>query len=209
MLAEFCAAERPVVFVGAGVRLSNTHERFLALIEKLGAPVVTGWNAHDALPNAHPLYVGRPGSVGDRGGNFAVQGADYVLVLGSRLNIRQISYNWQSFARNARVAMVDIDRAELGKPTLNLHRPIHADLRDFFDAVDALGVPETGRETAPPIWRAAVNGPRSIPPCAMNSAAKPARSTPMSLARRCSGVGRGRHHRFGRWHGLRHDLPMR
>jgi len=146
MLAEFCAAERPVVFVGAGVRLSNTHERFLALIEKLGAPVVTGWNAHDALPNAHPLYVGRPGSVGDRGGNFAVQGADYVLVLGSRLNIRQISYNWQSFARNARVAMVDIDRAELGKPTLNIHRPIHADLRDFFAAVDAVGVPETGAD---------------------------------------------------------------
>ena len=146
MLAEFCAAERPVVFVGAGVRLSGTHARFLALIERLGAPVVTGWNAHDALPNAHPLYVGRPGSVGDRGGNFAVQAADYVLVLGSRLNIRQISYNWQSFARNARVAMVDIDRAELAKPTLNLHRAIHADLRDFFDAVDAVGVPETGAE---------------------------------------------------------------
>jgi acetolactate synthase I/II/III large subunit len=146
MLAEFCAAERPLVFVGAGVRLSNTHERFLALIEKLGAPVVTGWNAHDALPNAHPLYVGRPGSVGDRGGNFAVQAADYVLVLGSRLNIRQVSYNWQSFARNARLAMVDIDSAEMGKPTLNLHRAIHADLRDFFDAAEKLGVPADGAE---------------------------------------------------------------
>ncbi len=146
VLAEFCAAERPVVFVGAGVRLSNTHERFLALIEKLGAPVVTGWNAHDALPNAHPLYVGRPGSVGDRGGNFAVQSADYLLVLGSRLNIRQISYNWLAFARNARIAMVDIDAAELGKPTLKLHRPIHADLRDFFAAVDAVGVPAQGAE---------------------------------------------------------------
>jgi acetolactate synthase-1/2/3 large subunit len=47
--------------------------------------VVSGWNAHDVIHNDHPLYVGRPGSVGDRGGNFAVQSADYVLVLGCRL----------------------------------------------------------------------------------------------------------------------------
>jgi len=144
MLAEFCTAERPVVFVGAGVRLSGTHEAFLQFIERLGAPVVTGWNAHDALPDAHPLYVGRPGSVGDRGGNFAVQAADYVLVLGSRLNIRQISYNFEAFARNARIAMVDIDSAELAKPTLRLHRPIHARLRDFFAAAADLALPAGG-----------------------------------------------------------------
>ncbi|MBU6396194.1 MAG: thiamine pyrophosphate-binding protein [Sphingomonadales bacterium] len=144
LLEEITAAERPVIFVGAGVRLSGSHARFLDFAEKLGAPVVTGWNAHDALPNAHPLYAGRPGSVGDRGGNFAVQAADYLLVLGSRLNIRQISYNWKSFARNARVAMVDIDRAELDKPTLSLHRPIHADLRAFFDAVEAMPLPPGG-----------------------------------------------------------------
>ncbi|NBC38176.1 thiamine pyrophosphate-binding protein [Novosphingobium sp. FSY-8] len=141
MWAELCAAQRPVVFVGAGVRLSGSHGAFLSLVERLGVAVVTGWNAHDAIPNAHPLYVGRPGSVGDRGGNFAVQSADYVLVLGSRLNIRQISYNYQSFARNARVAMVDIDRAELAKPTLNLHRAIHADLREVFAILADMPLP--------------------------------------------------------------------
>lgn len=141
LLAEVAAATRPVVLAGAGVRLSGQHEAFLRFVERLGAPVVTGWNAHDVLPNDHPLYVGRPGTVGDRGGNFAVQTADYVLVLGSRLNIRQISYNWQSFARDARVAMVDIDKAELEKPTLSLHRPIHADLRDFFAAAENASVP--------------------------------------------------------------------
>jgi acetolactate synthase-1/2/3 large subunit len=144
-LAELHDAERPVILAGAGVRLSGQHHEFLRFAERIGAPVVTGWNAHDAIPNCHPLYVGRPGTVGDRGGNFAVQTADYVLVLGSRLNIRQISYNWQSFARNARIAMVDIDRAELQKPTLSLHRPIHADLRDFFAAAEALPAPETSR----------------------------------------------------------------
>ncbi len=145
LLAEISAAERPVVLAGSGIRLSGTHEKFLAFVERLNIPVVTGWNAHDVIPNAHPLYVGRPGSVGDRGGNFAVQAADYVLILGCRCNLRQISYNWQSFARNAHVAMVDIDRAELDKPTLSLHRPIHADLRDFFDTAAAVPLPADDR----------------------------------------------------------------
>ena len=148
LLAELCAAQRPVVLAGAGVRISGQHDQFLSFVERLGIPVVTGWNAHDAIPNSHPLYIGRPGTVGDRGGNFAVQTADYVLVLGSRLNIRQISYNWQSFARNAKVAMVEIDRAELDKPTLSLHRPVHADLRAFFAAAAALPLPDADQADA-------------------------------------------------------------
>lgn len=148
MMTELCAAERPVVLAGAGVRLSGQHAQFMSFIERLNVPVVTGWNAHDVLHNSHPLFVGRPGSVGDRGGNFAVQTADYVLVLGSRLNVRQVSYNWQSFARNGRVAMVDVDSAELAKPTLSLHRPIHADLRDFFAAVARLPLPQGDRADA-------------------------------------------------------------
>jgi len=131
-LDALSAAERPVVFAGAGVRLSGGHAEFLRFVEALGAPVVTGWNAHDALPNSHPMYAGRPGTIGERAGNFAVQTADVLIVLGSRLNIRQVSYNWESFARNARVIMVDIDRAELSKPTLTIDQPIHADLRDFL-----------------------------------------------------------------------------
>ena len=141
IIGEICAAERPVILAGAGVRLSDQHSEFLKFVEKFGAPVVTGWNAHDALANEHPLYAGRPGSVGDRAGNFAVQTADYVLVLGSRLNIRQISYNWQSFAKNGKVVMVDIDRAELEKPTLSLHRAVHADLRDFLKLGNEMPLP--------------------------------------------------------------------
>lgn len=148
MLTELHAAERPVVLAGAGVRLSGGHRAFLDFVERIGVPVVTGWNAHDAIDNGHPLYVGRPGSLGDRGGNFAVQTADYVLVLGSRLNIRQISFNWESFARDARVAMVDVDAAELAKPTLRLHRPIHADLRSFFAVAAAQSVPAIDRADA-------------------------------------------------------------
>ncbi|MFN7684424.1 MAG: thiamine pyrophosphate-binding protein [Oligoflexia bacterium] len=138
ILEEIKKAKRPVVMAGSGIRISNTYARFLSVIEKLGIPVTTAFNAHDLLWNSHPLYAGRPGTVGDRPGNFAVQNADFVLVLGCRLNIRQISYNYQSFARAARIAMVDIDAAELKKPTLRVSLPVHADLKDFFEVLSEL-----------------------------------------------------------------------
>jgi acetolactate synthase I/II/III large subunit len=137
-VAHLASAKRPVVLAGAGVRLSGAHEAFLRVIEKWQVPVVTGWNAHDALWNDHPLYVGRPGSIGDRGGNFAVQNADFLLVLGSRLNVRQVSYNWDSFARAAYIVMIDIDRAELSKPTLSIDLPIHADLVDALRHLEGI-----------------------------------------------------------------------
>jgi acetolactate synthase I/II/III large subunit len=137
-LARLAQSERPVVLAGAGVRLSGGHDRFLRVVEKLGIPVTTGWNAHDVLWNDHPMFVGRPGSVGDRAGNFAVQNADFLLVLGSRLNIRQISYNWESFARAAYLVMIDADKAELAKPTLTVDLPIHADLDEALRLLEEL-----------------------------------------------------------------------
>jgi len=128
-------AERPVVFAGGGVRLSGAYADFLRLIERLGVPVVTGWNAHDVLWNDHPLYAGRPGTVGDRAGNMVTQSADLLLVLGSRLNIRQVSYNWQSFAREAFKIWVDIDPVELRKPNVVPDMPVVADLGKLIPAL--------------------------------------------------------------------------
>lgn len=135
ILEKLRAAERPVVFAGGGVRLSGAYADFLRLIAKLGVPVVTGWNAHDVLWNAHPLYAGRPGTVGDRGGNMVTQSADLLLVLGSRLNIRQVSYNWKTFAREAYKIWVDIDPIELRKPTVVPDMPVVADLADLIPAL--------------------------------------------------------------------------
>lgn len=135
ILDRIAQAERPVVFAGGGVRLSGAHDDFLKLIEKLGVPVVTGWNAHDVLWNDHPLYCGRPGTVGDRGGNMVTQSADLLLVLGSRLNIRQVSYNWQSFAREAFKIWIDIDPLELQKPNVKPDLPVVADLKDLIPAL--------------------------------------------------------------------------
>ena len=132
ILEKIAAAKRPVVFAGGGVRLSGQHAAFIRLIEKLGIPVVTGWNAHDAIWDAHPTYAGRPGTIGDRAGNFTVQNADLLLILGSRLNIRQVSYNWNTFAREAYKIWVDIDENELKKPTVKADMPVHASLADLL-----------------------------------------------------------------------------
>jgi acetolactate synthase-1/2/3 large subunit len=125
-------SSRPVIFVGNGIRISEMLQEFLCLIDILKIPVVTGWNAHDTLTNDNPYYAGRPGTVGDRAGNFTVQNADFVLILGCRLNIRQISYNWKSFASKAWKVMVDVDQTELIKPTLSIDLKIQAYLQDFI-----------------------------------------------------------------------------
>ena len=129
IMAKLTAAKRPVVLAGGGVRLSGAHADFIRLVERLGVPVVTGWNAHDVIWNDHPLYCGRPGTIGDRAGNMVTQSADFLLILGSRLNIRQVSYNWTSFARAAYKAWVDIDPLELQKPTVTPDLPVVADLK--------------------------------------------------------------------------------
>jgi acetolactate synthase-1/2/3 large subunit len=135
ILDKIATAERPVIFAGNGVRLSGAHDAFIRFIESAGIPVVTGWNAHDALWDDHPLYAGRPGTVGTRGGNFVTQNADLLLILGSRLNIRQVSYNWQSFARGAYKIWVDIDALELQKPSVRPDLPVQADLATLLPAL--------------------------------------------------------------------------
>jgi acetolactate synthase-1/2/3 large subunit len=123
-------AKRPVLMLGTGVRLANAHKEVLQLAEILQIPVVTAWNAHDLIADENLLYCGRPGTVGLRGGNFVVQNSDLLIVLGCRLNIRQISYSYSTFAKNAYKIIVDIDEKELQKPTVCPDLPINANLKD-------------------------------------------------------------------------------
>jgi acetolactate synthase-1/2/3 large subunit len=124
-------AKRPVILVGNGVRLSGALDQFYALAERLKIPVCTAW-LMDFIPSNYPYFCGIQGTIGDRAGNFVVQNSDFLLILGSRLQIRQISYNWQNFARFAYKVHVDIDSGELNKPTLKTDLKICADLKDFF-----------------------------------------------------------------------------
>ena len=122
-----------MILAGSALRSGGTYERFLRLVDQLGVPVCTAWNAADLLWEEHPLFAGRPGSIGDRSGNFALQNADVALVLGCRLNIRQVGYEFAAFAHDAFRIVVDIDEAELAKPTIQPHLPIHAEVGFFVD----------------------------------------------------------------------------
>lgn len=131
VLARIRNARRPVIFAGSGVRIGGAQDEFERVIRALRIPVVTAWT-HDLIASDDELFCGRPGTIGERAGNFTVQNSDVVLILGSRLNIRQMSYNWNSFARHAVKIQVDVDAAELRKPLLQPQVPIHCDVRMFL-----------------------------------------------------------------------------
>ncbi|MGA7079335.1 MAG: thiamine pyrophosphate-binding protein [Terriglobales bacterium] len=124
-------AKRPVILAGTGVRAAHAVAEFDELFHRLGVPVTTAWT-HDLIASDDPLFCGRQGTIGDRAGNFTVQNADVLLILGSRLNIRQTSYNWKSFAPQAFKIQVDIDAAEFHKPTVQPDLAIHCDLKRFL-----------------------------------------------------------------------------
>lgn len=131
VLARLKTAKRPVLLGGTGVRLSGAENLFLEVAETLGIPVTTAWT-HDLIPSSHGLFCGRPGTIGTRAGNFTVQNADVMLAIGTRLNIRQTGYSWKDFAPGACLIQVDIDPAELNKPTIRPHLPIVCDARFFL-----------------------------------------------------------------------------
>lgn len=136
VIEKLSKAKRPVLYAGNGIRLSGGFEAFRQAVKRLGIPVCTYWDSIDLIETDHPLYVGRGGNMGDRAGNFAVQNADLILAIGNRLPIRVVGYTWETWAREAEVIMVDIDPAELKKPTLHVEMPIHADAKEFLDRMN-------------------------------------------------------------------------
>lgn len=130
-LSRLINAERPVILAGTGVRLANAVDLFNEVVGKLGIPVTTGWT-HDLIASDNSVFCGRPGTIGTRPGNFAVQNSDTLLVIGSRLNIRQTGYAFNSFARAAYKIWVDVDEAELHRPTIQPDFPIVADANAFL-----------------------------------------------------------------------------
>jgi acetolactate synthase I/II/III large subunit len=130
LLAE---AERPLLLAGHGVRLAGAESAFTALVDALGVPVVTTWNALDLIPYDHPLCLGRPGAVALRGPNLAVQNCDLLIAVGTRLDHVVTAYHPEGFARAARKVVIDIDAHELRK------HPMPVDVAIAADAGPALG----------------------------------------------------------------------
>lgn len=130
-------AKRPVLYTGVEIRTNGAYESFLKLADKLNIPIVTSFDSIDLVTENHPLYVGRAGDVANRYGNWAVQNADFILVLGSRLGIRQVSYATETWARAAFVTMVYPDALEITKPNVHVELPIRADIKQFTKALCA------------------------------------------------------------------------
>ena len=139
LIEKIKAAKSPVIYVGNGVRLAKREKEFITLIEKLNIPVVTAISGSDIIWHDHTLCFGKPGICGDRIGNIMVQNSDLLIIMGTRLSIRQVSYAYDLLAPKAYKVMVDIDLAEMQKPTLNIDMPIHVNLSEFIDKMlDAL-----------------------------------------------------------------------
>ena len=144
IIEKVAASKRPIFYTGNGIRIAGAETLFLEVAHRLNIPIVVGWNAPDIIPTEDPLYVGRPGGRGDRPGNIAVQNSDLILSIGSRLNIRQVGYNFTTWAREAYVIVNDIDADELRKPSVHCDLPVHADARALLKALlhelDKMGV---------------------------------------------------------------------
>lgn len=136
IIKKIATAKRPILYAGAGIRISGGYPYFDEVVAKLNIPVVTCWDSIDLLPSYHPLYTGRGGMMGDRAGNFAVQNSDVLLVIGNRLSIRQVGYNWHTWAREAYVIMCDVDNDEMKKPTLHIDMPVWCDAKDLLSKLN-------------------------------------------------------------------------
>ena len=132
---ELRAAERPVLWLGQGVRFAGAADLVHELVEALKIPVLVSWSGLDLLDDQHPRAAGRAGVFGQRAGNFTVQNCDYLLTIGTRLAVPMVGYEIGEFARAAKIAVVDIDPAELDKYRERYHRAILADAKQFIAAL--------------------------------------------------------------------------
>lgn len=126
-------AKRPLIIAGNGVRLAKGEKDLADLLEQLQIPAITAILGTDLITEDYPYYVGTSGIMGQRAANFAMQNCDLLISIGSRLMLRQISYNYEAFAREAIKVVVDADPAELNKKTVNPQIPVNCDAKVFID----------------------------------------------------------------------------
>ena len=135
--AHLRKAKRPALIVGSGVRNAHAEQLFLEVAESLNVPVLTSISGIDLIPSDHPLFFGRPGILGERPANFIMQNSDLFIVLGTRMGIRICGYAYETVARDAVKVMIDVDEAELNKPTFRPDVKIHSDAGCFLEMLHA------------------------------------------------------------------------
>lgn len=125
-------SKRPLVVAGYGIHLANQRKEFLNFIEKTSLPFVSTYLGIDYVPFNNRYFIGRLGTKGDRAGNFSINKSDFVLVLGSSLNITVTGFQYNFFAEDAQICIVDIDNQEKQKNNIRCSQYINSDLKDFF-----------------------------------------------------------------------------
>ena len=131
IIERITEAERPVILAGVELRTNGAYDSFIELSKKLNVPIVTSFDGIDIVEEDNELYAGRAGDVANRPGNWAIQNSDLLLVIGSRLGIRQVSYATDTWARESFVIMVHPDALELTKPNIHIELPVRADYDEF------------------------------------------------------------------------------
>lgn len=139
MLGE---AKRPLMLVGHGVRLARAESELSKFLSVSKLPVIATWNGADLFSFTDDQFIGNIGILGERAANWAAQNCDFLLVIGSRMSIPIIGYDTQNFAPLALKVMVDIDSAELGKPTLSFEKQICSDAREFLQELNRHEIPK-------------------------------------------------------------------
>ncbi|KKK74403.1 hypothetical protein LCGC14_2884130, partial [marine sediment metagenome] len=128
-------AQRPVIIAGHGIRLADACSELASFVEKYNLPVVTPIMGIDVINSDHHNYVGRVGTKGTRAGNFAMQNADLILSIGSRLSVSVVGHEYEMFARDAKIIVVDIDSEEHNKKTIKIWKFINADAKIFLQTL--------------------------------------------------------------------------
>lgn len=137
-LQKIKSSKKPAIIVGSGIRLSGSYDLFHSVLNKLKILVTTSLTAHDIMWENNPYYGGRFGPYGDQRGNDLINQADCMLILGERLYLWQIGYDYENWGKQAYKIMVDIDKEELNKLTMRTQLKIHADVKDFLEALNKL-----------------------------------------------------------------------
>jgi acetolactate synthase I/II/III large subunit len=136
-------SQRPVIIFGHGVKLAGAEKKAIEFAEKTKIPFLVSWGAFDICGTDHPLRIGSPGVYGDRVANYAIQNADLIISIGSRLDSRQIGGSGPMFSVHSKKIMVDVDIHEINKmpeKDVPIDLGIVSDAENFFDSV-IVGVP--------------------------------------------------------------------
>ena len=134
------SAQKPLFVLGNGIRLSGGVNELFALLEKTQIPVITAVNGNDLVNESYRSYYGRFGTHAQMCANKLLNECDLMLSIGSRLYVRQIGYNFKNFAKNAKRIVVDIDVAELDKPTIFPDIKVHADAKEFLKELNSKNI---------------------------------------------------------------------